>query len=125
MKRFLAGNATPLSYYEDLVCFDSINGIRHPAGPQHLQAVRLRRLVQPEVHAQIVLPLVTRTRLDVARESFPTDGEFQAGANPVPIAFDAHSADQDRVIPIAAVVAQEIGGLPVVADDDIQVAVIV
>jgi len=85
----------------------------------------LLRAGQSEVNPQIILPLIAGSCLDVAHQNLSAHGELQLRSYAVSVALGSDGADQESVVAIATVVAQQIGGLAIVANEDIQIPIVV
>ena len=77
------------------------------------------------MRAQIVLAHVTRARPDLAHLRAAARREANARADGVEIRRGAAQVHEQRVSTVAPVVAQQLGVLPVVIDEDVEVAVVV
>src|SRR2546428_593050 len=97
-----------------------------PTGwPSHLEAVGARGGAESQVDPRIVLAEIARARLHLTHLGAPSGRETQPRPDAVAVALDADRTDDERVLSIAAVVAKKVGGLPVVRDQQIEVAVVV
>src|SRR4029450_3784259 len=110
---------------DDLIGGDTGEGLDCAARPQDLQTVDGRRLTQPEVSPQIVLPKVAGTRLYLAQLPALADRTHQARARRAAIALGADRTDEEGVACVAALVQQQRCGVAVVGDQQIEVAVVV
>src|SRR5437773_12164364 len=77
------------------------------------------------MNPQVVLPLIAGSCLDVAQKDFSAHSQFQARSDAVPVTFGSHGADQKGIVAITAVVTEQIGSLTIVADQDIQIAIVI
>lgn len=98
--------------------------------PAHLASAprvdRPRSRAQPEVHAKIALPQITRPGPHLANEASASDRCRHPGANRVPVALPPAQPDKQGMSRTTApLVAQQIRRLSVVADQQIKVAVVV
>jgi hypothetical protein len=125
LERFLPRDPTAFRHDKNLVCFDPFNGVDDAARPANFETIGLCCFVQPEVYAQIVLSLIARSGLDVARESFFADGQFQQRSDRIAVAFGSNGADDERAVAIPAIIPEKIGSLAVIADDHVQITVVV
>ena len=82
-------------------------------------------IFQSKVNTQVVLSLIARSRLNVAHQNFSAHGKFQASSDAIAVTFGSDGADEKCVIAIPAFVAEQIGSLPIVADQDIQISIVV
>ena len=73
----------------------------------------------------VVLTQVAGAGFDLANLSGPSDGHEHSRPNGVAVAPLPHQANQKGVVPVTAVVPQEIGGLTVVGCQQVEVPVIV
>ena len=77
------------------------------------------------MNSEITLREVARSRLDLSHEDLVSDGQFQAGADAVAVAFGTQGPYEERVRAISPVVSEQLGSLADVGDDDIEIAVVV
>src|SRR5438034_3019590 len=75
--------------------------------PGDLDRVRGGGLAQAEVKAEVALRVVARAAHDLARLAVVSAGDNHPGADRRPVRFRPHALDQDRMVAVAAVVAQE------------------
>ena len=95
MERFLPRDPAAFRHGNNLVRFDPFYGVDEAARPEDFETIGLYCFFQSEVNAQIVLSLVARSGLDVARQSFSAGGEFQARSDPIAVAFGSDGADEE------------------------------
>ena len=103
----------------------ALQSIDAAARPENFETVSLLRTGQSEMNAQIILSLIAGSRLDVTHQNLSTDGEFQLRSYAVAVALGSDGADQKSVVAIATVIAQQVGSLPIVADQNIQITIVV
>src|SRR5262245_62710323 len=77
------------------------------------------------MQAEIVLRVVARSAAHLVHLSVPSGGHLHAGADPRPVRFGAHTLDEDRVVPVAAVVPEQRRRAIEVVDEHVDVAVVV
>ena len=94
------------------------------ARPLHLEPIGLLVRSQPDVLAQIVLSEIGRARFHLTDLRAGSRRHTQPGADAITIALLTDEVDDERVA-MVAVVAKEIGRLPVVGDEQIEIAVVV
>jgi hypothetical protein len=77
------------------------------------------------MNAQVILSLIAGSCLDVTNKNLSVDGQFQTRPNAIPVAFRSYRADKQRVAAIPPVVAKQVRRLAVIADQDIEITVVV
>src|SRR5437870_13047607 len=95
MERFLPRDPAAFRHDNNLVCFDPFYSVHEAARPENFETIGLYCFFQSEVNAQIVLSLIARSGLDVARQSLCADGEFQARSDPIAVAFGSDGTDEE------------------------------
>jgi hypothetical protein len=108
-----------------LIGIDIEKRVGNTAGPPDLQSFSVAREAHAEVDAEIVLGQITRSGADLPDESLPSNEEFQASADTVAIALRAEGPDEKVVCTVAAIVAKQVHGLSHVADQNVEVSVVV
>src|SRR6266571_6256143 len=78
-----------------------------PGGPGDLDGIRGGGVAQAEVQAEIALRVVARAAHDLAYLAVVPAGDRHPGADRRPVRARAHALDQDRMVAVAAVVAQQ------------------
>src|SRR5688572_23008199 len=111
-------------------CHDRAGGdvLQHlgaPAGPADLEAVGLPCAPEPEVLPEVALRQVARACLDLPELSLAPGYEAYPCADAASVALFPYRPYHQRRTAIASVVAQKVGALAVVGDQQVQVAIVV
>lgn len=95
------------------------------AGPLNFDLIDCGALTKPEVQARILRGLIAHASLSFIVENYIPGRQSHASADGIAIRTRADEEELQPVIRIAAVIAKQLRSLPVVADKNVQIPVVV
>ncbi len=121
---FGRNHSLAFQYAIELACLQVLYCLNLARGPAYLQAIDLRRLIQPEVYSQVILRKVASPAVNLFRLRHASSYELQPGSDRQSIALGSRQLETHPMPARNAVVLQHHRRAIKVVDHHIHVAIV-